>query len=137
MLADGEELSPERLVEAKLAAVGYADHRAEHLGCAVEAGARPAAAVPVGDLLHGAACLWEEALRLQGVNGTAEGGPEAYAEHHVAEFMREWQDMGTVHMRVTVTGWAEERSAEHTFELQSLMRNSYSVFCLEKKNNNN
>src|SRR3546814_15281978 len=27
---------------------------------------------------------------------------------HVAEFMREWQDMGTVHMRVTVSGWAEE-----------------------------
>src|SRR3546814_19965845 len=80
MLADWEELSPERLVEAKLAAFGYADHLAEHLGCAVEAGARPAAAVPVGDLLHGAACLWEEALRLQGVNGTAEGGPEAYAE---------------------------------------------------------
>src|SRR3546814_4766882 len=22
--------------------------------------------------------------------------------------MREWQDMGTVHMRVTVSGWAEE-----------------------------
>src|SRR3546814_17245332 len=92
MLADWEEWVPERLVDAKLAAFGYADHLAEHLGCAVEAGARPAAAVPVGDLLHGAACLWEEALRLQGVNGTAEGGPEAYAEHHVAEFMREWQD---------------------------------------------
>src|SRR3546814_11686278 len=101
-------LSPERLVEAKLAAFGYADHLAEHLGCAVEAGARPAAAVPVGDLLHGAACLWEEALRLQGVNGTAEGGPEAYAEHHVAEFMREWQDMGTVHMSVHVSGTARE-----------------------------
>src|SRR3546814_9872392 len=55
MLADWEELGPERLVEAKLAAFGYADHLAEHLGCAVEAGARPAAAVPVGDLLHGAA----------------------------------------------------------------------------------
>src|SRR3546814_17407375 len=29
MLADWEELSPERLVEAKLAAFGYADHLAE------------------------------------------------------------------------------------------------------------
>src|SRR3546814_4951016 len=28
----------------------------------------------------------------------------------------------------------EERSAEHTSELQSLMRNSYAVFCLKKKN---
>src|SRR3546814_3860017 len=30
-----------------------------------------------------------------------------------------------------------ERSEEHTSELQSLMRISYAVFCLKKKNNNN
>src|SRR3546814_3679227 len=30
-------------------------------------------------------------------------------------------------------GQAEERSEEHTSELQSLMRISYSVFCLNKK----
>src|SRR3546814_8849715 len=30
----------------------------------------------------------------------------------------------------TKTGW---RSEEHTSELQSLMRNSYAVFCLKKK----
>src|SRR3546814_9209972 len=29
------------------------------------------------------------------------------------------------------------RSEEHTSELQSLMRKSYAVFCLKKKNNNN
>src|SRR3546814_11330185 len=29
------------------------------------------------------------------------------------------------------------RSEEHTSELQSLMRNSYAVFCLKKKHNNN
>src|SRR3546814_10592318 len=28
----------------------------------------------------------------------------------------------------------EKRSEEHTSELQSLMRNSYAVFCLKKKN---
>src|SRR3546814_5701946 len=28
----------------------------------------------------------------------------------------------------------ETRSEEHTSELQSLMRNSYAVFCLKKKN---
>src|SRR3546814_2078740 len=28
-----------------------------------------------------------------------------------------------------------ERSEEHTSELQSLMRTSYAVFCLKKKNN--
>src|SRR3546814_1377743 len=29
----------------------------------------------------------------------------------------------------------ERRSEEHTSELQSLMRNSYAVFCLKKKKN--
>src|SRR3546814_6824853 len=28
-----------------------------------------------------------------------------------------------------------KRSEEHTYELQSLMRNSYAVFCLKKKTN--
>src|SRR3546814_2298538 len=32
-------------------------------------------------------------------------------------------------------GWGEGRSEEHTSELQSLMRISYAVFCLKKKNN--
>src|SRR3546814_7091709 len=32
---------------------------------------------------------------------------------------------------------AQPRSEEHTSELQSLMRNSYAVFCLKKKNNQN
>src|SRR3546814_9204649 len=31
-------------------------------------------------------------------------------------------------------GRAGSRSEEHTSELQSLMRNSYAVFCLQKKN---
>src|SRR3546814_2547041 len=30
-----------------------------------------------------------------------------------------------------------DRSEEHTSELQSLMRNSYAVFCLKQKKNNN
>src|SRR3546814_1289837 len=29
--------------------------------------------------------------------------------------------------------WVKPRSEEHTSELQSLMRNSYAVFCLKKK----
>src|SRR3546814_1590102 len=32
---------------------------------------------------------------------------------------------------------ADERSEEHTSELQSLMRISYAVFCLKKKNQQN
>src|SRR3546814_11030484 len=34
-------------------------------------------------------------------------------------------------------GGSGRRSEEHTSELQSLMRISYAVFCLNKKNNNN
>src|SRR3546814_6084735 len=43
----------------------------------------------------------------------------------------------------TAAAWARRtrgreawRSEEHTSELQSLMRNSYAVFCLKKKNEN-
>src|SRR3546814_2112730 len=34
-----------------------------------------------------------------------------------------------------VTDLRQARSEEHTSELQSLMRNSYAVFCLKKKKN--
>src|SRR3546814_2280854 len=34
---------------------------------------------------------------------------------------------------VTLSPEAEVRSEEHTSELQSLMRNSYAVFCLKKQ----
>src|SRR3546814_2631119 len=37
---------------------------------------------------------------------------------------------------LALAGWvAASRSEEHTSELQSLMRISYAVFCLKKKNN--
>src|SRR3546814_2941839 len=35
----------------------------------------------------------------------------------------------------SVLAMTEQRSEEHTSELQSLMRISYAVFCLKKKNN--
>src|SRR3546814_6456293 len=35
------------------------------------------------------------------------------------------------------TGRTQRRSEEHTSELQSLMRISYAVFCLKKKNTTN
>src|SRR3546814_2147890 len=37
--------------------------------------------------------------------------------------------------RSTSSGSLKNRSEEHTSELQSLMRISYAVFCLKKKNN--
>src|SRR3546814_2613154 len=36
---------------------------------------------------------------------------------------------------MSVTSSGRSRSEEHTSELQSLMRISYAVFCLKKKNN--
>src|SRR3546814_2656818 len=38
--------------------------------------------------------------------------------------------------RSSARGGERFRSEEHTSELQSLMRNSYAVFCLKKKNKN-
>src|SRR3546814_10899107 len=39
--------------------------------------------------------------------------------------------------RWSCSGTPTDRSEEHTSELQSLMRISYAVFCLQKKNNKN
>src|SRR3546814_3663457 len=49
-------------------------------------------------------------------------------------------DLGPRDLRVAAPAGAPlghevvDRSEEHTSELQSLMRNSYAVFCLKKKN---
>src|SRR3546814_5778070 len=45
---------------------------------------------------------------------------------------RSSQSGRSIGLRATIS-----RSEEHTSELQSLMRISYAVFCLKKKNNNN
>src|SRR3546814_3994736 len=39
------------------------------------------------------------------------------------------------HYGMTPDDYRAKRSEEHTSELQSLMRNSYAVFCLKKKKN--
>src|SRR3546814_9665653 len=43
----------------------------------------------------------------------------------------------TVVDKLGATGDELNRSAEHTYELQSLMRNSYADFCLKKKTRDN
>src|SRR3546814_6033446 len=53
----------------------------------------------------------------------------SYLEHQSTEAMRA-EDLIN-HSRALRT-----RSEEHTSELQSLMRNSYAVFCLKKKQKN-
>src|SRR3546814_8707192 len=45
--------------------------------------------------------------------------------------------IGEGHRRIGLVLGPHGRSEEHTSELQSLMRNSYAVFCLKKKKINN
>src|SRR3546814_5321251 len=49
-------------------------------------------------------------------------------------FMRETNDVALV-AGISIPLGRFDRSEEHTSELQSLMRISYAVFCLKKKNN--
>src|SRR3546814_5561078 len=58
----------------------------------------------------------------------AEEGGEAHEDGHEEGNREE----GGETTRVKLS--AEQRSEEHTSELQSLMRISYAVFCLKKKN---
>src|SRR3546814_7443170 len=48
--------------------------------------------------------------------------------------LRGHPDDGAVFRRAAAAGPGRRRSEEHTSELQSLMRISYAVFCLKKKN---
>src|SRR3546814_2551471 len=54
--------------------------------------------------------------------------PGAAGQVKIALVVNDKHDIHHVHDRGYV-----ERSEEHTSELQSLMRNSYAVFCLKKK----
>src|SRR3546814_8105993 len=55
---------------------------------------------------------------------------QPYLERWMRERMSPKQLIKNVHAQI------EQRSEEHTSELQSLMRISYAVFCLKKKNKN-
>src|SRR3546814_4801234 len=52
------------------------------------------------------------------------------SEKHLPGFIQHFDEFRAKGIEVA-------RSEEHTSELQSLMRNSYAVFCLKKKNQNN
>src|SRR3546814_18113605 len=67
-------------------------------------------------------CLVREAGRMAGTGGRDEGaGPEG-GPGRTTEIRCRPRRAAT-----------SDRSEEHTSELQSLMRNSYAVFCLKKK----
>src|SRR3546814_2831366 len=66
--------------------------------------------------------------RADGSGGTGlDRGPHRLGDRQILN-----GDAGQVHHHPFVVG--EIRSEEHTSELQSLMRISYAVFCLKKKN---
>src|SRR3546814_6629510 len=80
----------------------------------------PSIVVEAGDILCGAARRTDAGRRVVVV-----GISERDAEQQLAGFAP--QPQGLAHSR-------RIRSEEHTSELQSLMRISYAVFCLKKKN---
>src|SRR3546814_4986157 len=65
-----------------------------------------------------------------------EGAKEEDADLVVAERNLEMSRYyeATRELARRLTEWSKSRSEEHTSELQSLMRISYAVFCLKKKN---
>src|SRR3546814_4428267 len=61
-----------------------------------------------------------------------------HARDVLIESAKRLQDAGATALMIAANSMhklAEERSEEHTSELQSLMRISYAVFCLKKKTN--
>src|SRR3546814_10588390 len=55
------------------------------------------------------------------------------AERADARLNKQWAESDRIRDELKARGVLVERSEEHTSELQSLMRNSYAVFCLKKK----
>src|SRR3546814_2508986 len=55
----------------------------------------------------------------------------------ISAIAREMKDLATCAREGKLSPDQYQRSEEHTSELQSLMRISYAVFCLKKKNNKN
>src|SRR3546814_1355368 len=74
-----------------------------------------------------------------GVNMLALNGgrPELMNLKQIIEAFLEFREQVITRRTIYELGKARERrSEEHTYELQSLMRNSYAVFCLKKKQRN-
>src|SRR3546814_3545841 len=68
------------------------------------------------------------------------GNPDFLRQHGVEVLIADDADCVALMRRFIAEKpglWAEDRSEEHTSELQSLMRISYAVFCLKKKNKEN
>src|SRR3546814_1619141 len=78
------------------------------------------------EIIDGPACLLQSALRCW---------HRAYAHYGGIDTRMGPTRHASENRRVPSRGFICRRSEEHTSELQSLMRISYAVFCLKKKNN--
>src|SRR3546814_3245031 len=56
--------------------------------------------------------------------------------HEIHTDTADQQSRGGLTIGISKLAQSRDRSEEHTSEPQSLMRNSYAVFCLKKKNTN-
>src|SRR3546814_6255205 len=63
----------------------------------------------------------------------SENGDYIYGRKRLREIDRELNRLAKRMKDAQVVDPRRQRSEEHTSELQSLMRNSYAVFCLKKK----
>src|SRR3546814_10443948 len=54
--------------------------------------------------------------------------------HHLLQSQDGSAGTGQEPATARLCGWGDSRTEEHTSELQSIMRISYAVFCLKKKN---
>src|SRR3546814_3086234 len=92
--------------------------------------------------LRGLVSRVQEPAELPAAARRADGGHQPARALRGARFLMatpqaSFDDFLKIDIRVGTVVAAEPRSEEHTSELQSLMRISYAVFCLKKKNTKN
>src|SRR3546814_9350184 len=78
---------------------------------------------------------WTSAMQASGSAGLFDGDLATATREMVTHFLA--FDQGNPSSIISCLEKARGRSEEHTSELQSLMRISYAVFCLKKKNTKN
>src|SRR3546814_4691570 len=105
--------------------------------CALPISRQPATLDPIGQqdaavctVLGGDAA---DPVRRQGIGI---GRPESRCRVGARQLRPRRGEVPAMRAQQVVAAFVVERSEEHTSELQSLMRISYAVFCLKKKNNN-
>src|SRR3546814_1070635 len=73
-------------------------------------------------------------LDVRGVADLDEGDVARGDARFDEQFVAERHNLHDLFARIHIAAQGVDRSEEHTSELQSLMRISYAVFCLKKKN---